>query len=56
MAFKMKRFSGFFEEETNKQKRKRKKEERKHDKSARKAYREDNPGILNRLLGKYKVK
>ena len=55
----MKGFSGFGNED-KKQARKRRRDERKeskaHDRSARKAYREDNPGFLNRLLGKYKIK
>tara|TARA_R110001583_G_scaffold58808_3_gene175087 strand:+ start:218 stop:421 length:204 start_codon:yes stop_codon:yes gene_type:complete len=58
-AFMMKGFSGFGNEK-KKEARKRRKNERKesraHDKSARKAYREDHPGVLNRLLGKYKIK
>ena len=56
MAYNMKGFGGFGNGESKKEKRKRKKEERKHDRSARKAYREDNPGFFNRLFGKYKVK
>jgi len=55
----MKGFSGFGDED-KKEARKRRKDERKesraHDKSARKTYREDHPGVLNRLLGKYKIK
>lgn len=58
-GFKMKGFSGFGDED-KKEARKRRKDERKesraHDKSARKTYREDHPGVLNRLLGKYKIK
>tara|TARA_Y100001938_G_C7793803_1_gene283819 strand:+ start:92 stop:262 length:171 start_codon:yes stop_codon:yes gene_type:complete len=56
MAYSMKGFGGFGNEESKKDKRKRKKEERKHDRSAKKAYREDHPGFLNRLFGKYKTK
>ena len=56
MAYSMKGFGGFGNEKPKKIKRKLRKEERKHDKSARKAYREDHPGFFNRLLGKYKVK
>ena len=56
MAYSMKGFSGFNDKAKRKQKRKERKESRAHDKSARKAYREDNPGFLNRLFGKYKIK
>jgi hypothetical protein len=58
-GFKMKGFSGFVNEdkkEDRKKRRNERKESRAHDKSARKAYREDHPGVLNRLLGKYKIK
>jgi len=58
-GFKMKGFSGFVNEdkkEDRKRRRNERKESRAHDKSARKAYREDHPGVLNRLLGKYKIK
>lgn len=51
----MKGFSGFGNE-NKKAKRKARKESRAHDKSARKAYRQDNPGFFNRLIGKYKIK
>ena len=57
--FKMKGFSGFGDEDKKKARKRRRderKESRAHDKSARKAYREDHPGVLNRLLGKYKIK
>ncbi len=52
----MKGFGGFGNGESKEEKRKRKKEERKHDRSAKKAYREDHPGFLNRLFDKYKIK
>ena len=58
-GFKMKGFSGFGNEDkkaARKRRRDERKESRAHDKSARKAYREDHPGVLNRLLGKYKIK
>ena len=32
------------------------KERRAHNKAARQTYREDHPGALNRLFGKYKIK
>lgn len=32
------------------------KERRAHNKAARQTFREDHPGALNRLFGKYKVK
>ena len=32
------------------------KEKRAHNKSARQTYREDHPGALNRMFGKYKIK
>ena len=54
-VFMMNGFSGFGNED-KKEARKKRKESKAHDKSARKAYREDNPGFFNRLFGKYKVK
>ena len=56
MAYSMKGFGGFGNEKSRKIKKKLKKEERKHDRSAKKAYREDHPGFFNRLFGKYKTK
>ena len=32
------------------------KERRAHNKAARQTFREDHPGALNRLFGKYKIK
>jgi len=37
-------------------KRQMRKERRAHNKSARKSFREDHPGALNRMFGKYKIK
>ena len=37
-------------------KRQMRKERRAHNKAARQTYREDHPGVLNRLFGKYKIK
>ena len=55
MAYSMKGFGGFGNGD-KKSKRKERKESRAHDKSAKKAYREDLPGFFNRLFGKYKTK